>query len=132
MENERALREAYETFVSGDLDRLLEIFQPDAQYVNPPEAVEGGVRAGEVELRQMWINVHELFELDSVEVLELRDVPAGAFAFVRFRGRGRGSGVPVDVEQFHVLELRDGRIARLAWFTRREDALAAAGAAGLA
>lgn len=127
MENEALLREAYDVFVTGDLERLLDVFHPDAQYVNPPEAVEGGTRQGEAELRQMWINVHELFELDSVEVVELRQVPAGALTHVRFQGRGRGSGVPVDVEQYHVVELSDGRIARLSWFTQREDALAAAG-----
>jgi ketosteroid isomerase-like protein len=127
MENERTLREAYDSFVSGDLDRLLEIFQPDAQYVNPPEAVEGGIREGEAELKQMLLAIHEVFDMDSVEILELRDAPVGAFAFVRFRGRGRGSGLPVDVEQYHAIEMRNGRIARLSWFLNREDALAAAG-----
>jgi ketosteroid isomerase-like protein len=129
MENERRLRDAYDAFVAGDMDTLLEVFHPDAQYVNPPEAVEGGTREGETELRQMWINIHELFELESVEVQEIREAPNGAFAQVRFRGRGRGSGVPIDIEQYHAVELRDGRISRLAWFLRREDALAAAGLA---
>jgi ketosteroid isomerase-like protein len=127
MENEALLREAYDVFVTGDLERLLDVFHPDAQYVNPPEAVEGGTRQGEAELRRMWVNVHELFELDSVGVFEFRNVPVGALTHVRFQGRGRGSGVPVDVEQYHLVELRDGRIARLSWFTQREDALAAAG-----
>jgi ketosteroid isomerase-like protein len=127
MESERRLREAYDAFVAGDLDTLLEVFHADAQYVNPPEAVEGGTRQGETELKQMWTSLHELFELESVEVQEMRETPRGAFAQVRFRGRGRGSGVPIDIEQYHVVELRDGRIARLAWFLRREDALAAAG-----
>jgi ketosteroid isomerase-like protein len=129
MENERRLREAYDAFVAGDLHTLLDVFHPDAQYVNPPEAVEGGTRQGETELKQMWAGIHDLFELDSVEVREIREIPTGAFAQVRFRGKGRGSGVPVDIEQYHVVELRDGRIARLAWFLRREDALAAAGLA---
>jgi ketosteroid isomerase-like protein len=124
---ERLVRDAYAAFVAADFDTLLRIFHPDAEYVNPPEAVEGGTRRGEAELQQLWAGVHELFDIDSVEVHELREAPAGVFAFVLFRGRGRGSGVPVDVQQYHVIALRDGRIASLAWFLEREDALAAAG-----
>jgi ketosteroid isomerase-like protein len=126
-ESERFIRDTYAAFVANELDVLLESFHPDAEYVNPPEAVDGGTRQGEAELTTMWRSIHELFELDSVEVHELREVPVGAFALVRFRGRGRGSGVPVDIEQFHLVTLRDGRIARMAWFTTREQALQAAG-----
>jgi ketosteroid isomerase-like protein len=126
---ERLVRDAYDVFVAGDLHALREIFHPDAEYVNPPEAVEGGTRRGEGELMEMWTNLLDVFDIDSVEVFELREAPPGAFTFVRFRGRGRGSGVPVDVQQYHVITVRDGRVARLAWFLGRDDALAAAGLA---
>jgi ketosteroid isomerase-like protein len=126
-EEERLVRDAYAAFVAGDLDTLLQLFQPDAEYVNPPEAVEGGTRRGEAELKRIWGSIHELFELDGMEISELREAPAGVFASVGFRGHGRGSGVPVDIQQYHVIALRDGRIASLAWFLNREDALAAAG-----
>jgi ketosteroid isomerase-like protein len=126
-EVERLVRDAYAAFAASDLDRLLEMFHPDAEYVNPPEAVDGGTRRGQAELKQMWTSIHDLFVLDGAEVLELRDARGGAFAAVRFRGRGRGSGVPIDIEQYHVTTVRDGRIASIAWFTNRDDALAAAG-----
>ena len=72
-------------------------------------------------------SLQELFEIDSVQVDELREGPGGVFVMTRTRGRGRGSGIPNDVTQAHVLEVRDGRIARLAWFATREEGLAAAG-----
>ena len=128
-ELERFIRNAYNAFVSNDLDTLLHVFHQDAEYVNPPEAIEGGTRQGEAELRSMWASMHDLFELDSVELTELSEAPAGVFALARFRGRGRGGGVPVHVRQYHVVTLRDGRISRIAWFTERDDALAAAGLA---
>jgi ketosteroid isomerase-like protein len=127
---ERLVRSAYDVFVAGDLNGLREIFHPDAEYVNPPEAVEGGTRRGEAELMEMWVNLLDVFDIDSVEIFELREAPPGAFAFVRFSGRGRGSGIPVDVQQYHVITVREGRVARLAWFLGREDALAAAGLDG--
>jgi ketosteroid isomerase-like protein len=121
------IREAYAAFIAGDLEKLREAFHPDAEYVNPPEAIEGGTRRGEAELMTTWRNVHDLFELHGVEMNEIRECPAGVFALVRFQGRGRSSGVPIDIQQYHVIAMRDGRIARLAWFVERDDALAAAG-----
>jgi ketosteroid isomerase-like protein len=121
------IREAYAAFVAGDLEKLGQVFHPDAKYVNPPEAIEGGTRQGEAELMTMWRSLYDLFDLQSVEIDELSECPAGIFTFARFRGRGRSSGVPIDIRQYHVIAMRDGRIASLAWFVEREDALAAAG-----
>jgi hypothetical protein len=40
---------------------------------------------------------------------------------------GKGSTVPVDFDSFTVFTLRDDKIARMEFFIRREQALAAAG-----
>jgi ketosteroid isomerase-like protein len=126
---ERFVRDAYAAFVAGDLEALRQTIDPEAEWVNPPEAIEGGTRRGEAELIAMWRGLHDLFDLESVEFSELREAPKGVFALVRFRGRGHAGGVPVDVEQYHVIALQHGRIASIAWFTGRDDALAAAGLA---
>ena len=124
---ERLIRDGYAAFARGDSDGLRRVFHPDAEYVNPPYAIESGIRRGVDELSGIWRGLHELFEIDSVQVDELREGPGGVFVMTRTRGRGRGSGIPNDVTQAHVLEVRDGRIARLAWFATREEGLAAAG-----
>ena len=46
---------------------------------------------------------------------------------LRLKARGRSSGIPLDATLAHVLELRDGKIARAEAFDRRRDAYAAAG-----
>jgi ketosteroid isomerase-like protein len=46
---------------------------------------------------------------------------------VRYRGRGKTSGAPVDVPMAHVVEIRDGRVARLTWYGTRAEAAEAAG-----
>jgi ketosteroid isomerase-like protein len=124
---ERLIRQGYAAFARGDLAALRRAFHPDAEYVNPPYAIDGGTRRGVKELSGIWRSLHELFEIDSVQVDELREGPRGVFVMTRTRGRGRGSGVPSDVSQAHVLEVRDRRIVRLAWFATREEGLAAAG-----
>ena len=44
-----------------------------------------------------------------------------------FRGRGRGSGIDIDTCFYEVYTLRDGRVVRVDEFTKRADALEAAG-----
>ena len=121
MENERRLREAYDAFVAGDLDTLLDVFHPDAQYVNPPYAVESGTRQGRQQLTEVWRSLHEMFEFSEVDVLELREGPNGVFVQLRLEGHGRVSGAPTLLSQSHLLELRDGRAVSLAWFGTREE-----------
>ena len=44
---------------------------------------------------------------------------------VRYRARGRGSGVEVEGRESALWTLRDGRVARYAWFHEPADALEA-------
>jgi ketosteroid isomerase-like protein len=48
-------------------------------------------------------------------------------AAVRMRARGRASGIPVDARFYDVYTLRQGKIVRMDQFTRRSEALEAAG-----
>jgi ketosteroid isomerase-like protein len=53
----------------------------------------------------------------------------GAYALlIRLQARGKGSGVDIDAQVANVVNLRDGRIARLEMFWDRNMALRAAGA----
>ena len=47
---------------------------------------------------------------------------------IRLKARGKGSGVDTDAEVANVVQMRDGRIARLEMFWDRTAALSAAGA----
>jgi len=46
---------------------------------------------------------------------------------VRVVARGVGSSVEVDVERGYVLEVRDGKVVRFAWFNEPLEALRAVG-----
>jgi ketosteroid isomerase-like protein len=126
-ELERRIREAYAAFVEGDMERLRGFWHEDATYVNPPYAMEAGTREGRDAVVEIWNGLHSLFEYDSVKVLEISEGPGGVLVVVRYKGRGKASGAPVDVPMAHVLEIREGRVARLAWFGTRDEAAAAAG-----
>jgi ketosteroid isomerase-like protein len=62
------------------------------------------------------------------EPLEFIEAPDNrVLAQVRQSGRDRESGAPFEVQLFHVVTLRDGRVRKLEFFRHRADALEAAG-----
>jgi uncharacterized protein len=126
-ELERTIRDAYAAFAEGDVESLRDFWHEDAIYVNPPYAMEGGTREGRDAVVEIWNGLHSLFEYDAVEVHEITEGLGGVLVVVRYRGRGKASGAPVDVPMAHVIEIRDGRVARLAWYGTRAEAAAAAG-----
>ena len=126
-ELEQRIRDAYEAFEERDLESLRDFWHEDAIYVNPPYAMEAGTRKGRDAVVEIWNGLHSLFEYDEVEVLEISEGPGGVLVVVRYRGRGKASGAPVDVPMAHVIEIRDGRVARLAWYGTRDEAAEAAG-----
>jgi ketosteroid isomerase-like protein len=126
---EQFMRAAYASFFAADFEAVRETLAPDAIYVNPPYAIEGGTRQGADELVTMWRDLHDLFEIESMEVQELQEGPRGIFALLQIRARGSGSGVPTDIVQSHLVRLRGGRISELHWFMTREEGLEAAGLA---
>jgi ketosteroid isomerase-like protein len=89
--------------------------------------LEQTIRDAYAALVEIWESLHTLFEYDSVEVHEITEGRDGVLVVVRYRGRGSSSGAPVDVPMTHVLDIRDGLVARLAWFGTRDEAAEAAG-----
>jgi ketosteroid isomerase-like protein len=57
----------------------------------------------------------------------IRDLGDTMLVALRVRGRGVGSEVPIEQRAWHVVRLRDGRIARVEAFLLEAEALEAAG-----
>lgn len=125
-ELEQRIRDAYEAFARRDTTRLGDFFHEDAQYVNPPEAVEPGTRRGIAEIAGVWESVYGTFDFTSMAIDEIAEGSAGVLVIARYDGRGRASGAPVEFPVHHVLRLRDERVERLEWYSSRDEAAAAA------
>lgn len=127
-ENVDLVRRFYdEGLLDRDLDQLLELATPDIEYVNPPYAVEPGVRRGPVAVaramrgfaevwEQSWHVLHELFDCGDVVV-----------ASVTWHTLSRASEQELVQEEAHTWTLRGGRIARFEWGQDVGNALEAAG-----
>jgi ketosteroid isomerase-like protein len=125
-ENVELVRQAEEALLRRDRDAWLAIHDEDFEIVAIRDWPETGVRGREA----AW-NFHmrfvESFESASFEV---EHVDAGAdkvLAHLRYEGRGVGSGAQVELDQWFVTTVRQGKILRLQWFVDRAEARAAAG-----
>ena len=127
-ENVEIIRDVY---VSGMIDRdpeeLLKLATPGIEYVNPPYAVEPGVRRGLVAVAQAMRRFAEPWDESHHELRELYDCGDLVVAAVSWHVRGRGSSRDIVNEEAHTWTLHEGRIARFEWGQDLGKALEAAG-----
>jgi ketosteroid isomerase-like protein len=120
--NVAVVRAIYEAWGAG---RSASAFiDPDVEYVNPPDAVEPGVRIG----RRAFAEIRSTYEDVRVEPLEYIDTEGDdVIVIAQITGRGRISGLAIDWRQGYIWTIRDGQGVRFRWFNQPDDALAAAG-----
>jgi ketosteroid isomerase-like protein len=128
-ENVELVRRIYlDGLFDRDPERVVHEFAtPDIEYVNPPEAVEPGIRRGAAEVVQALQNSSELFDSARHELHELFDGGDAVVAAVSFLTRSRRSGIELVQEEAHTWTLRDGRVMRFEWGRDLGAALEAAG-----
>ena len=104
MEPEALVRAIYDAWNAGK--RPDELIAEDIEYVNPPDAVEGGVKRG----RDTFNRLREIY--DQVVVTPERFVRCADDEVVvisRLTGIARVSGAPVDTIQGYIWQVRDGK-----------------------
>jgi ketosteroid isomerase-like protein len=124
------VRRIYERGLLDDHpEQLLELVSPEKfEFVNPPEAVEPGVRRGLAGAAKALQNASASFDFSRHELHELFEAGDVVVASVTFRARTRGSDTEVVQEEAHTWTFCDGRIVRVQW---GRDLVAALEAAGL-
>ncbi len=127
-ENVEIVRRIYdEGLIDKDPEWLFELATPDIAYVNPPYAVEPGVRHGPVEVVRAMRAFAEVWEKSRHELHELFDCGDMVVAAVSWYTRSRGSESELLQEEAHTWGLREGRITRFEWGKDLGTALEAAG-----
>jgi ketosteroid isomerase-like protein len=106
-------------YVDGLIDRdpewILDLATPDIEYVNPPNAVEPGVRRGPAEVVRAMRKFAEPWRESRHELHELFDCGNAVVASVTWYTRVRGSATELTQEEAHTWTLRGGRIAGFEW-----------------
>jgi ketosteroid isomerase-like protein len=100
-----------------------ELMDPAVEYVNPPYAVEPGIRRGYdgfAEAARAVTSVYGDYEVDARELTELGD---RVVVRAHVKTRSHGNAVPIEAERGYVFDIRDGRVLRFAWFNDFAGAL---------
>jgi uncharacterized protein len=130
-ENVELVRAVYGAAGRRDGANVLAYYDPDVDWdvSRSPLArlVGGGYYRGHEGLRRFFRSYHEAWENIEYECEELIDAGEHVISVDRERGRGRTSGVAVELTQYAVWTIREGKIVRVVWFPTREEALDAAG-----
>ena len=127
----------------GNLERFLELRQrlndhhevsralltEDAEWVNPDDAVEPGIRRGADSFLEAVKSVFEgwgesIFEIDTVT-----ERGEDVIALGQLRTRGRTTGIEATSPHGEIWTFESGRVARLRWFNTHKETIAAAGLA---
>jgi ketosteroid isomerase-like protein len=104
-----------------------EILAPDAEWVNPCEAVEPGTRRGADEFNRAIASIFATW--DDVHFDRERVIESGehAVALGTLRGHLHESGMEVTASHGQVWTFQAGRVKRMRWFNTHGEALEAAG-----
>jgi ketosteroid isomerase-like protein len=130
-ENVEIVRQIYEGAANRDADAVFALYDPDVEWdvsrSQMARLVGEGVYRGHDGLRRFFHAYHEAWEDITYEAAELIDAGDQVVSIDTEQARGRASGVDVDLTQYAVWTVRDGKIVRAVWFATRAEALEAAG-----
>ena len=120
------VRRVLELWRTGD-DPIAEgLIADDVVYANPPDAVDAGVRHGHEGWRRAMSNFGGAFTITGIELVALDEVGDRVLVLLDMETRGRGSGLVAIRPLGFVFDVRDGLVARLAWYNGHAPARAAA------
>ena len=125
-ENVELLHQGVAAWNRRDLDRYLELADPEIEWYSGATRVEGGAFRGREGMRRFWTDTDAVYDELVTNIEEVRDLGEVVVGLGRLRGRSKG-GVPVDTQYGLVLRYRDGLLVSGSdWFSHTE-ALEAAG-----
>ena len=124
--NVEAVRRGVDAWARGDIDGMLAVYDEAVEIVDP-ERVGPGPFRGHDAFRRWLAEWLEAWDEYAVEIEGLVDVGDHVVLLQRHLGRAQGSGIELDQGGALLLRLRDQKVVLHRPFTRRKDALEAAG-----
>ena len=119
-ENIELIRSLYAAWDRGE--SVGHLIADEFEYVNPPNAVEPGIRRD----RKALVSVRDVYPDFRVEPERFEDVGDEVLVIGTARGTS-ASGLETRWRQGYIWTIEGGRITRFRWFNDPAEALAAAG-----
>jgi ketosteroid isomerase-like protein len=125
-DNERILREGIEAYNRGDVEAIVALFDPQIELHVDAAQGNPGTWIGLDGFQQMMSGWRDAFAEDRSELRDVEMVgDSHLIAEMRQTAIGSASGIPVEMTNYYLLELRDGRAVRFHIYGDRETAMAA-------
>ena len=125
-ENVELVGTVYEGWARGDFRAGSDLFAPNFEWKQRPDALEPGSRRGAA-IGPALRHIFEVWEDYRLEAEEYIDATDAVVVVSRARGTARGSGIPLDQRMVLVWRARDGKVIGIEAFGTREEALEAVG-----
>ena len=125
-ENIEVIRGGIEAWNAGDMERLLELYDPDVIVRAAPDWPEPGPFVGRDTVMRQFEQLRKTFDRDSLEPVS-DFLAAGDRVIVRMVWRGIGRGPESNMEMTIVYTVRRGLIYGCEYFWDHSEALEAAG-----
>ena len=129
-ENVELVLKIHTAVIQGDLEGLLSVAHPNAEYrAATQQAIEGEGTAfrGHDGICRWFRELHDLYEdLDS-DILEVRDLGDQVVIVFLVRGRGTASGVTLEQSLAQVVTLQQWKVIGIREYFTREEALEGVG-----
>jgi ketosteroid isomerase-like protein len=126
-ENLELIRAGFAAHNRGDLDALVEVYDPDVVF----ETLLLGTHHGQEAIRLIFEENQKTLSGYSIEPVELIDSEDQVVAVAQVTGVGPASQISMDGDQFAFLfTIKNGRVIREQAFRNKDEALQAAGLRG--
>jgi ketosteroid isomerase-like protein len=126
-ENVQLVRDAWDAFLRGDIERALESAHPDAIAYRAPPLPDPQIYRGRQGVLQMYADWTAQFGEFDMVTGEFTDAGDHVVVEVIQHGTGLASGAEVEGRFWFVYTVADGKIVRQDVFNDREQAFEAAG-----
>jgi ketosteroid isomerase-like protein len=129
-ENVESLRQAYEAFNSGDIERILAFAHPDFEAVVPPElSAEPDTYRGHDGIRRYFQSFEDAMDEIRFQPERFWDVGHSVVALVRLTAKGRQTAIPVEQRIAQVWTVLNGKAVGVRTYPSLAEALKTVGLA---
>jgi ketosteroid isomerase-like protein len=127
--NEEIARGFLAALNTGDKSEWDSVCDPEIEWTPPADWPEAGTIRGADAVWDFFVELNEPWEQGDYEIAEIINPADDKIAVLISREmRGKASGVIAEFAYWTIATFRDGRICRVQWFSRRDEAMEAAGA----
>jgi ketosteroid isomerase-like protein len=127
--NSEVFRRFFEAIFNGRTDEALDLIDVGFSYINPPDAIEPGVRHGPDGLRTVVRNYADAYEDTDFEITDITEEDNDVVATIFLVARSRTSGMGVENRTSWLCTLRRGKVLRVEYFNNPGQAWEIAGLA---